>query len=314
MHQLINPIDNYEPSSDLKRRWLYTKKSELKFGKLVLPGLFQSSGYKTQKILISCVLVIEIYGLYILYNVLPQPLLALIFTALDFVLAILAHLFKHQICLSKNKLILAKNGIAFRDDGKSSEYEIRYQKKKIFWRLFYERGVYAIIIILALIKMKQTLQYGSYIAVGQLILICVLYGIAALIHITTTGYFFAELWFRYGFFWGGIMREKRDLKETASHKENTNRVTTYINYDLEKKYNTVINNKQIIENKVTSSSIFKLWGILQDEELNQLTYIQGANQEDLALYLLFVQLKSLENDANRNETEELIKLDFYSKK
>jgi len=301
MHILIDENGNYEPNSATKKRWLYTRKKEFPIGDIVFPGLYETYNFKVDRFLFILVLAFEFYGLYVFFNILPNPFLAFIGFGVDLFFAIFSHIYKAKFCEAKNKKLLAEKGISF-TDGKSPEYERVLQKKKKIWCVIWELFWYTGIAALALVKVLSIFSYAAGLVIGFKIFLILIYVSTAYIHIFHTGYFLSELWFR---LW--LKKERKIVDHAKIERFKSDLIhdglEVYRKFPLENLYKTEKVNKQIIltpnEQKL---SVFNNWGILQDEELIGLVSAQPDElKQKLAIELVHAQVKMLSMGAHRGE-------------
>lgn len=299
MHPLINAIESYEPIKGSKSRWLFTRKKALPSEMGSYPGLYQTHNYNVDFFMFILVIGLELYGLYILRNVIPPgyknvPIYAFI---ADVVFAILAHLGNGWLCIAKNKKRLAENGnIRFtkNPDDTNADTEIEKYKWKIVaimcWLVFFD----FIIVGLAVLKFVSILTYSTFVG-GFVIFLFVIYIICIpTIHIFFTGYFLSELWFR--FF---IKMEKRKLKFTLKSKLDTHptAVKELRRETLANIYGESAANKHFIKTE-NEKSVLYTWGILQDDALITLVNKQDdSNRKKLATELVAFQLFILKQNA-----------------
>ncbi|HVS93596.1 MAG TPA: hypothetical protein VHE59_16270 [Mucilaginibacter sp.] len=301
MHELLDleVVKKYEPSSECKERWLYTRKKKLEFEDVVLDGFYFTHKYKRDLALFGLVVCLEAYGMYALWNVLPNPLLSLAALPLDLFCAVMAHLYKKKLLIAKTKKALAHyGGISF-TEGKAAQFENDFQKKVIFRIKLYEFVWYFLICLLALIKAISIFSYASLVFVVKLCFLA-MYATTAIIHITTTGYLFAEWFFRYK-----VWREKKNLGYTKDKDlpKNNQAVIMYRRYNLHELFEDVsVGMQKVFTEKANPiESTFYNWGILQDDELLNLVEAQGeiSKKQSLAVKLLSFQYASLKSEANR---------------
>lgn len=304
MHILIDTNGNYEPSSDTKKRWLYTRKKKLPFGDLLLPGLYETANFNIDRFLFIIVLLLEAYGLYVLWNILPNPLYAIIGLGADLFCAIFSHLGRKNICLAQNKKILAENGISL-TPRMAPEFERDKQSQIIKNWKFYELFWYLLIAGLAFMKVLSILNYASGLVVGFKIFLTLIYISTAYIHIFHTGYFIYELWFQR---W--LKKEKTKVTHTQKEYYEENGIQDALIYyrlfplNESNLYKSTKVNKQRISIDNEGERALENWGILQDDELIGL--VQGQPNElkqKLAIELLTCQLDMLSKIASRTENE-----------
>ena len=289
----IDPNGNFEPSKDAKNLWLKTRKSELEFGKLKLPGFFITSNFVNDKRLFWLAVMAELYGLYVLYNLLPQPLFALLFFVVDFILAFFSHILKGKLCLAINKKKLAENGDSFTPN-KTSTWELDKQSSKIIKIKLYEFIFYFLIIVLAIVKIKSFLDYSSQVVIAQKAFIWIVYIFCAYVHIKHTGFYIHEILFRFK-----IKKERKDLLNTPTNIEHLQRVEICRPFELPNNlsYRPAQVDKSYID---CERKILYSWGILQDNTMAQIISSQDKEiQEKLALELRKHQLDILQQATYR---------------
>ncbi len=301
MHALINPevAKKYEPSTECKERWLFTRKKKLQFQGLTLNGFFQTDKFKRDQMLVILVLGLEIYGFYVLWNILPNPLLSLTAFPLDVFCAIMSHLYKKKLVIARTKKTLAHFGDVSFSEGKSSKYEEDLQSKMILKCKLYEFFWYVCISALALLKVISIFSYATLVP-GVKLLFVVMYITTAIIHISITGYWLAELYFR-----SKVKKELKYLGYTKKEdlKQNDQAILIYRKFELQDIYNDVVVNMQkvLTQQNPAIKTTFYNWGILQDDELLNLVMVQKdiQSKERLAIELLYCQHDILKSEANR---------------
>ena len=302
MHKYIPHPTNYEPIASTKNKWLYTRKKSRQFGTLKLPGLFETYNFKTDRILFLAVLAMEFYGMYILWQTLPNPLLALIGLPADLFFAIFMHLvIKNKIYYS-NQLVLAEYGKYQFDSNKSVEYTIDKCKAKLRNNNIY-LFIFALIICAIAVTKIVAIQHfadSATVSRGLRTLIILIYCATAYIHITATGYYLFELWFRY-FANGEALQTIHHTSDNYINSQINQGITTHREILLKNKYaESSINGHSIITQN--DKSVFRSWGILQGDELNNFIQIQDSleNKQNLAIELVNFQFQNqLQSNANR---------------
>jgi hypothetical protein len=304
MHKHIPYPTNYEPIASTKSKWLYTRKKSRQYGSLKMPGLFETYNFKTDRILFFVVLAMELYGMYILWQTLPNPLLALIGLPADLFFAIFMHLVIKDKIFYSNQLILAQYGKYEFDINKSLQFTIDKCKSKLkFFNLYlFFFGLIITTIALTKILAIQHFADSETVSRGLRTLIILIYCATAYIHITSTGYFLFELWFRY-FVKNEQIQTIHHTQEQFINAQISQGITRHREIPLKNDYNeTIINGHSII--KQNNSTIFKSWGILQDDELNNFVQLQPNLdlKQQLAIELLNFQMQNqLQSNANREQ-------------
>lgn len=302
MHKYIPHPTHYEPIASTKSKWLYTRKKSRQFGTLKLPGLFETYNFKTDRILFFAVLAMEFYGMYILWQTLPNPLLALIGLPADLFFAIFMHLvIKNKIYYS-NQLVLAEYGKYPFDTNKSVDYTIDKCKAKL---RFYNIYIFVFSLFISTIAFTKILAIQHFadsatVSRGLRTVIILIYCATAYIHTTATGYYLFELWFRY-FAKSEALQTKHHTPENYITSQINQGITTHREVILKHKYEeSSINGHSIVTQN--NKSVFRTWGILQDDELNNFIQIQDTleNKQNLAIELVYFQFQNqLQSNANR---------------
>ena len=306
MHKYIPYPTNYEPLASTKQKWLYTRKKTRQFGTLKLPGLFETYNFKTDKILFLAVIVMEFYGMYILWQTLPNPLLALIGLPADLFFAIFMHLVIKDKIFYSNQLVLAEFGKYEFDANKSVEYTIDKCKNKLRNYNLYLFFFGAMITLIAITKILAIQHFADTLTVsrGMRMVIILMYVATAYIHIKNTGYYLFEIWFR--------QFAKNEELQTVHHTSD-NYINAQINQGITAHRTTTLKNtyKESTINghsiiTVNGVSVFRSWGILQDDELNNFVQIQPnlEKQQSLAIELVYFQFQNqLQSNANREKIQ-----------
>jgi hypothetical protein len=212
---LMNDDETYPwftPSLETKRMWLFTRKERYQAGTFQAPGFFDTANFQTDTFLFSLAVVLEIIGLIAFYGFFGSILFAGLFFLLDFIFAIGSHWNKGKWTMLKNQLALINppNAPPFvfsepKDNG--SAVNISTDPARIAWRARYIQRFkitssvfYGCICAIAAFKaygfMDGWFQAGQSFGVIPL-MIAITYAMVAFIHIYTTGYFFAEVYFRF---------------------------------------------------------------------------------------------------------------------
>jgi hypothetical protein len=310
----IEPSGEYEPSINLKNAWLKTRKKAKSYGDLTLPGLFISHDYTVDRFLFFLAVVLELYGAFNIWLVVPKPWLLLLLFPVDFVLALAAHAFHGKWCLAKNRLLLAKYGISF-SRAKSSDYEERNQRGKIRFYVIWQLFFYLFIACLAVFKIVSFFQYSQDVLFLKIFMGVVYAGIAY-IHIFHTGYWWSEYRFR-----KGVNKERMLQQDTGVNEEGKKLLTEYT-IDRPRPYplpDYEFHNIEVDNNKIISENRKRTllsWGILQDNTLDQLVSPQASKplQQELALSLLYHQIELLNSTVYRaTESQKITSFDEAKK-
>jgi hypothetical protein len=109
-----------------------------------------------------------------------------------------------------------------------------------------------------------------------------------------------ELWFRY-FAKSEALQTKHHTPENYIKSQINQGITTHREVILKNKYEeSSINGHSILTQN--NKSVFRTWGILQDDELNNFIQIQDTleNKQNLAIELVYFQFQNqLQSNANR---------------
>lgn len=181
----INTIRyNFEPGRGPKKRWLATRKQSTVIGGVDLPGLFQTSHPMLDAVCFFAALMLELFGIYVLYSLGQVGLLnALGLASLDIIAAMLSHLGLGQKKRVANELLLTNEPAA----------QEALRASLPWWhRALRVLGV-ILIVGLAAFKVFSFIDLvSSETGTGVVVLVAVSYGLAALLHILCTGYYLAE--------------------------------------------------------------------------------------------------------------------------
>jgi hypothetical protein len=173
---------SFEPSKAVKEYYLYTAKTPVTLGGVTLPGLF-STRYKTPFLLLFLLaLILEIYGMFTLYNVGGFHYgFAVLLVLLDLIFAFLGHLPQKKITIIKNERLLTDESIR----------QEQLRRKMLQYRIR-QNFFYFLIGFLAIFKIISFYFFRMLIDAPFLLLI-VIYLIVAFIHIRITGYTIFEI-------------------------------------------------------------------------------------------------------------------------
>lgn len=219
---LMNDDETYPwftPSLETKRIWLFTRKDSYQTGAFQAPGFFDTANFQTDTFLFSLALVLEIIGLIAFYAFFGSILFAGLFFLLDFIFAIGSHWNKGRSTMLKNQLALINSPSAPpfifsepRDNGSAGNTPP--DPARISWRansmnLFKITSSFFYFCICGIAAFKAYGFIDGWFQTGQSfgvipLMIAITYAMVAFIHIYTTGYFFAEVYYRYR-----IGRERR---------------------------------------------------------------------------------------------------------
>jgi hypothetical protein len=180
----------FEPSKDVKSYWLYTRKSSYNAAGIELPGLFNTHNFQKDAAAFVAVVFLELWGLYNLLAAIGSISsyamggVVAVFL-LDIGLAFVRHLPSAVECRSKNSLILSFSP--------EDRFAIEQKRRKLKWL-----SPLGSLLILALAGLKTYLFYMLNEEItGQTASVLVSYLIAAILHITNTGYFIWGLIFSF---------------------------------------------------------------------------------------------------------------------
>jgi uncharacterized membrane protein YqjE len=240
---IIPPVPEFQPSREALSKWLGTRKQPQIFGRVTLPGLFQTYNYQKDASAFATVLILELLGLFALivaWRRLDAVAIGVVvaFLIIDLFCAWRLHKNKHKFCLVENKKIMND------DDLKESA--------KLSASLSNENVIITIckIAIMAVAILKiYAFTVLSYRINGITFAVILVYAIVAMIHIYNTGYFFAE--------WNTRRRIKKDFKAFLSDPSSKGAGTS----ELEAKLNTVfIDNMILKEHHVNRHKLEKIEG------------------------------------------------------
>jgi len=207
MNQFLSQHPWYSPSPGTLYKWLFTRKRSMNGTNFQSPGLFVTSGFGTDSFLFTLAVLLEIIGLFIFYIFFESILFAALFFILDFFFAVSAHWNAGRKTELRNQLALIRDfefGEA-KDSDKGGHIKpiaarIRWRKRTIARFMAYSVLFYILIGGIALFKVagffNGWFEGGNDLGVIPL-LVAVTYALVAFIHIYSTGYFFAEVYFRF---------------------------------------------------------------------------------------------------------------------
>ncbi|MCX6303724.1 MAG: hypothetical protein NT040_02035 [Bacteroidetes bacterium] len=215
VHPLENDDDSYpwfSPSLETKRKWLFTRKEPYQAGTFQAPGFFGTANFQADTFLFSFALLLEIVGLMAFYLFFGNILFAALFFLLDFIFAIGSHWNKGRWTMLKNQLsVLSPACAPFFEFGEPRDYDahnnvipcparISWRRKTIMGFKVFAGIFYFLICAIAAFKaygfIEGWTQSGEPFGVIPL-LIATTYALVAFIHVYATGYFFAEVYYRY---------------------------------------------------------------------------------------------------------------------
>jgi hypothetical protein len=297
---------DFMPSKEVKADWLYSLKKEANIQNAPMPGLFQSENYSLMLAGVCLVLLLEIGATVISYRygVSWGAIGAAII--IDFVLAFLAHKPQKSICLLQNKLFIQEDALV----REQLRREISSKKLvKNFW--------FALIIMSGIFKFYwfYDVYRENLISIGLLfdaytLLVLMCYLVGAALHIVCTGYMLFTSFFHYR-----VHKEEttyinsinKDGQEVNQGADRYLKITEFsdnpiINTTIELLPHSVGKHQLILDPKFDSTQtdspkyVFKIWGLLLDEELRQfVTHQNFAAQRDvIARAGVSIQLDILE--------------------
>jgi len=251
---------NFEPSKESMHKWFGTRKKPMVFGAVELPGVFQTHAYSSDTLRIAIVIVLELIGAFAVMSAggfsLRATVPILFAIIVDVFLAIQLHSFLPQRLANKNQAKATDDpALAKRFD------ELSKKGKLLEW-------IYSFLIVLiGLIK-----GLGYIILVRgpepQAILMFFIFFIIAILHITTTGFWFAEFNLR-----NSISKEVKEnvlsLGQKYAAKERISSFTSDVPI-------TVINIARHRLIRVENSNQYQIitLGVLTDHELASMVAVQ----------------------------------------
>lgn len=299
----LKASDSFEPSKDVKHLWLYTRKSFFHVAGLELPGLYTTKGFAQDAAAFVVVLFLEGWGLYNLLTAIGSVSsyavggIVAVFL-LDLTLAFVRHLPASSKCRFKNKRLLAKS------PHEESDAEKPY--KRIKW-LSPIGSV--LILVLAMGKVYLFYKLNDEIT-GMTASVLVSYLIAAILHITNTGYFLFGLIF--SLFLTRDHNKWLDKSNPAYEKLSINGTRPFtISIPLNEKIDIkqASANDHVIRKESGDGEetvLLKTSGLLTDTQLIALAGKQGSDRakRDVALLCLDAQLSILDADPIPKQMEE----------
>jgi hypothetical protein len=202
----------FTPSLETKRIWLHTRKQIYQGGTFQSPGFFDTANFQTDTFLFSLAVVLEIVGLIAFYGFFGNILFAGLFFLLDFIFAIGAHWNKGRLAMLKNQLALihppCTPPFTFPEPGDNgSSGNLPPDPVRIAWRLraikrFSMVSYFFYTCICGIAAFKTFGFIDGWFQAGQSfgvipLMIAITYALVAFIHIYSTGYFFAESYYRF---------------------------------------------------------------------------------------------------------------------
>jgi hypothetical protein len=181
MHDL-NAFEEFEPSRGTKDVWLFTRKKSSNYWGMPLPGLFQTEHSTIDASGFVVVIILELWGLQSILIVGDTPFtyVAVLFLA-DLVFAIGRHLPQAKLCEYHNRLLVPDDRHQHKD---VARLKASITKRKLITHVF-------TLLIFALAGFKiigfVALEGGEF--TGLTLAISLSYGVAAVLHVTCTGYF-----------------------------------------------------------------------------------------------------------------------------
>ena len=171
----FNYNENFEPSSNTKAFWLYTKKREMTSYGVTRPGLFATVNYEWQVVGFFTIFILEGIATWWAYREGVAITAILVSIFVDMVLAILSHLPQRDITRLKNlKMFAIGTDLA----------NARMQQSN---RRMVQRFFYLLIVVSACFKFYWFFSvYEVFDSTALFVLACYLIG--ALLHISCTGY------------------------------------------------------------------------------------------------------------------------------
>jgi hypothetical protein len=329
---ISDQILGFEMSEETKGKWLSTRKKGKPVGNsgdiLRLPGLFETVGYSQDKSLFIIAMLLEIAGFLLIsalanFGVLIAAIVAA-FIVIDVFLAIGIHwkYFKHgkqtagySICEFENRIAIDKT-----DAGKLKGWK-NWLNKSQNW--FFKYLFIVILWTLAIAKAGAIFVLNTEAYVFG-ILAFLLYGFIAFVHMNNTGFFLAEA------------RRKRSYKKELNQFTNSRTLRDeekdeeikstetkqYREYELSDKIPDDIKpvkikkagkfNEDTVYNAILKDGDkWKLftWGLLEDEDLQDLLVGNDNLKKYIAVECLKAQLNMLESNAKNLGGTEISKVD-----
>jgi hypothetical protein len=276
---IINPNDNFSPSYSTKRIWLHTRKKAITYYDFELPGMYNKVDLKIDSILFLVLMSIEIIGMSNFYYLSNSIIFSVFFFQLDNLFGIFSHMFKGRLCIAKNNLVLAENGVIW--GGLTTPFLEKEKQKRIILKYEISELIFYIIIML-LASFKISYLFYS-LGISQLtVLLSVFFIFIAILTITNLGYFMYGTMFNLH-----LSRDKRNYKY-LEHNLRETKIYRLLNND----YINVNVNQHFIKYDENGNKIFLCSGILQDLEVEQFINSQPSRllKKGVALELLRIQL------------------------
>ncbi|MCE1187971.1 MAG: hypothetical protein LWX56_02425 [Ignavibacteria bacterium] len=271
--QWLNKIPenrNYLPTKDVILKWAAVRhKTADKAGAKAFPGLFSIHKFRTDHTLFWCAITIEaLIAIFVLYKVSWNYMVMIILGVsiiLDLACAYFGHSSQSDRCIADNKLYYEKDG---------SEKE---RLRDTITRAKIVHGIASFLIIAMFVgKVLGILWLFPGMSAGILpFLLSALYFLVAVVHITTTGFYFSGVSLI-----RSLKREFKKQNETAA---------TYIKEPLPCQFNadvdlvpdTASDKKHILNKGAASEFILNCWGILFDSDITVLLDKQKPGSQQI---------------------------------
>lgn len=285
----FNINDNFEPTSATKRLWLFTYKESSVFAGVTLPGFFQTSRFQLHLWGFILIFILEGLATYFTWELGANLVAILLAMVLDFLCAYLAHRKHADLCIAKNERIVATNTIEVqRFDSIIKKIENRHNLFKF------------VIYLLCAVKISfYFLGTAMPFFDPTSFAVVAFYCIAALLHITCTGYFFAAINFT-----NKIQKEYASFIESkgVKHKGQQYFSQPVQTGEVVLDECSIQNNKHRIRRQ-EKQFYFETTGILTDADLVALITAQQNNQskqvvaiEGIKHQLLILQRDPIQNN------------------
>ncbi len=274
---------SFEPSIDTKYAWLRTAKRSQNFAGIELPGLFQTTFFERHTLGFVLIFVCEGIATWLTWAYGANLVVILLSILIDFVLAYFAHTWQKDLTIAQNERVIS-----------SAFDEKRFFEKKISSAKFNSAILKFGIGLSAVIKIYFYFR-GTDMSVDDPFSLAVifLYSLAALFHITCTGYFIAEIQYRWK-----IKKERDKYEDSKGGKFSTDFYEQPIETIIELDSHAVDYGKKSIVKKDDGKYYFMTKGILTDSELVELISFQKNDEKKrtIALEGIKHQIKILKKD------------------
>jgi hypothetical protein len=265
--------ENFEPSSSLKKLWLYTFKDNSAItGTINLPGLFNTGRYILYFVGFLLILALEAWAFFTGLQEGMNFTWVIAAIIIDFFLAFFGHRKQDIVCENRNRIFI-----------ENDTNNLLKLKKKIRNAEFYKWIFWIFIIVSAIVKIYFVNETGADFDI--LLPVCIAYIFAAVLHCLVTGYFFYSSVFKIR--WWMQHNKYSDNSGINSHSMDVP-VKFLIGKEL---LETAIEKKHEIKLLDDGNFYFLTKGLLTDGELNTLIIRQTFPEQKVIIAKKGVELQ-----------------------